>query len=198
MLISAVVGYGYWGPNVARQFSTARTGAKLVAVSDLSEKRLGLAQNHYPFIKGMKDPWSSSGPRRKTPWPSSRPFSPITRWPKRRSSREAHLRREALTSTSAQARELNRRGGQEEPQDHGRPHLPLHRGGPRRSRNSSTKGELGKLLFYDSVRVNLGLFQHDVNVIWAWPPTTCPSWPRHRPRGLWPSRAMAPSTRGWL
>ena len=28
------------------------------------------------------------------------------------------------------------------------------------------KAMLGKLYYYDSSRVNLGLFQHDVNVIW--------------------------------
>jgi predicted dehydrogenase len=33
-------------------------------------------------------------------------------------------------------------------------------------RDMVTKGDLGKLLYYDSVRVNLGLFQHDVNVLW--------------------------------
>jgi len=29
-----------------------------------------------------------------------------------------------------------------------------------------TSGALGQMLYYDSVRVNLGLFQHDVNVLW--------------------------------
>src|SRR4030065_2973772 len=55
MLNIGVVGYGYWGPNVARNFHAA-TGANLVAVSDISEKRLALAQNQFPFIKGLKDP----------------------------------------------------------------------------------------------------------------------------------------------
>ena len=27
-------------------------------------------------------------------------------------------------------------------------------------------GELGDIYYYDSVRVNLGLFQHDMNVLW--------------------------------
>ena len=55
MVNAGVVGYGYWGPNVARNFHAA-AGAKLAAVSDLSEKRLGLAQSHYPFVKTFKDP----------------------------------------------------------------------------------------------------------------------------------------------
>ena len=56
MLNIGVVGFGYWGPNVARNFH-ATAGAKLVAVSDVSEKRLGLAQTNYPFIRGTKDPY---------------------------------------------------------------------------------------------------------------------------------------------
>src|SRR5512142_2341176 len=60
MLNIGLVGYGYWGPNVARNFH-GTPGAKLTAISDLSEKRLGLAQNHYPFIKATKDPLSLIG-----------------------------------------------------------------------------------------------------------------------------------------
>ena len=55
MLNIGLVGYGYWGPNVARNFH-AIDGARLVAVSDISEKRLALAQNQFPFIKGIRDP----------------------------------------------------------------------------------------------------------------------------------------------
>ncbi len=43
MLNIGVIGYGYWGPNVARNFH-GTPGAKLTAISDLSEKRLGMAQ----------------------------------------------------------------------------------------------------------------------------------------------------------
>src|SRR4030042_3709098 len=55
MLNIGVIGYGYWGPNVARNFHAA-SGANLTAISDVSEKRLVLAQNQYPFLKVLKDP----------------------------------------------------------------------------------------------------------------------------------------------
>jgi len=45
-------------------------------------------------------------------------------------------------------------------------HTFLFTGAVRKIKQLIDSGELGKLLFYDSVRVNLGLFQHDVNVIW--------------------------------
>ena len=48
-------------------------------------------------------------------------------------------------------------------------------------------GELGRLCYYDSMRINLGLFQPDVNVLWDLAPhPTCPfstiCWTRSQPR----------------
>ena len=71
-----------------------------------------------------------------------------------------------FTSTSAAGRGAHRAGGAEEPQDHGGPHVPLQRRGAGRSASSSTAGTLGPLYYFDSTRVNLGLFQHDVSVVW--------------------------------
>src|SRR5512135_3745544 len=55
MVKVGVVGYGYWGPNVARNFHSSPE-VKLTTVSDVSEKRLVLARDHYPFVKGLKNP----------------------------------------------------------------------------------------------------------------------------------------------
>jgi predicted dehydrogenase len=150
---------------VARNFHGAN-GAKLVAVSDLSEKRLGLAQSHYPFIKGIKDPLELI---RSTDVDAVAIVTPVF----------AHyeLAKAALlagkhifvekpfTSTSAQARELVDLAAKKKLKimvDH----TFLFTGAVKKIKELIDSGELGKLLFYDSVRVNLGLFQHDVNVIW--------------------------------
>jgi predicted dehydrogenase len=45
-------------------------------------------------------------------------------------------------------------------------HTFVYTGAVRRIREMIANGELGDIYYYDSVRVNLGLFQHDVNVIW--------------------------------
>jgi predicted dehydrogenase len=165
MLNIGVIGYGYWGPNVARNFH-ATSGAKLVAVSDMSEKRLGLAQTNYPFIKAIKDPRELI---RSAEVDAVAIVTPVF----------AHyeLAKEALlagkhifvekpfTSTSAQARELVELAARKKLRimvDH----TFLFTGAVRKIKELISAGELGKLLFYDSVRVNLGLFQHDVNVIW--------------------------------
>ena len=51
------------------------------------------------------------------------------------------------------------------PEDHGGPHLPLYRRG-QEDQQLLQEDTFGKMYYYDSIRVNLGLFQHDVNVVW--------------------------------
>jgi len=55
MINVGIIGYGYWGPNVARNFNACE-GVGLIAICDLNEKRLNHAQSHYPFIKRYSDP----------------------------------------------------------------------------------------------------------------------------------------------
>src|SRR5207244_7524385 len=45
-------------------------------------------------------------------------------------------------------------------------HTFVYSGAVRKIRELLTTGGLGDIYYYDSVRVNLGLFQRDVNVIW--------------------------------
>jgi predicted dehydrogenase len=165
MINVGVIGYGYWGPNVARNFH-ATPGVKLISISDLSEKRLAVAQLQYPFIKGLKDPQQLIN---SNDVDAVAIVTPVF----------AHyeLARDALlagkhifvekpfTTTSAQARELIDIAAKKNLKimvDH----TFLFTGAVRKIKQVIDSGELGRLLFYDSVRVNLGLFQHDVNVVW--------------------------------
>jgi predicted dehydrogenase len=165
MINIGVIGYGYWGPNVARNFH-AVAGASLTAVSDISEKRLVLAQNHFPFIKVMKD---SMELIRSADVDAVAIVTPV--FAHFEMAKEALLAgkhifvEKPFTSTSAQARELidlAAKKGLKIMVDH----TFLFTGAVRKIKEVIDSGELGNLLFYDSVRVNLGLFQHDINVIW--------------------------------
>ena len=165
MLNIGVVGYGYWGPNVARNFH-AVAGANLVAVSDISEKRLVLAQNQFPFIKVMKDPLDLI---RSADVDALAIVTPV--FAHYEMAKEALLAgkhifvEKPFTATSDQARELidlAAKKGLKIMVDH----TFLFTGAVRKIKEVIHSGELGNLLFYDSVRVNLGLFQHDINVIW--------------------------------
>jgi predicted dehydrogenase len=165
MLNIGVIGYGYWGPNVARNFH-GTAGAKLAMVSDLSEKRLGLAKNHYPFVRGTTDPLELI---RATDVDAVAIVTPVfAHYEMAKAALLAgkHIFVEKpFTATSAQARELVDLAAQKNLRimvDH----TFLFTGAVRKIKELVDAGELGRLLFYDSVRVNLGLFQHDVNVIW--------------------------------
>jgi predicted dehydrogenase len=165
MINIGVVGYGYWGPNVARNFH-GTAGAKLTAVSDLSEKRLGLAQNHYPFVQAIKDPLELIRSADVDAVAIVTPVFSHYEMAKTALLAGKHIFVEKpFTSTSAQARELVDLAAKKDLRimvDH----TFLFTGAVRKIKDLIGSGELGKLLFYDSVRVNLGLFQHDVNVIW--------------------------------
>ena len=165
MLNIGVVGYGYWGPNVARNFHAA-AGAKLVAVSDISEKRLAAAQATFPFITAIKDPLELINSKSVDAVAIVTPVFAHHAMAKAALLAGKHIFVEKpFTSTSDQARELIDIAAKRNLRimvDH----TFLFTGAVRKIKQLSDSGELGKLLFYDSVRVNLGLFQHDVNVIW--------------------------------
>jgi predicted dehydrogenase len=165
MINVGIIGYGYWGPNVARNFYSC-PGAKLTAISDVSEKRLGLAKSHYPFIQDFK---SGADLVRSKDIDAVAIVTPVFT--------HYGLALEALnqgkhvfvekpfTSTKAQAEELidlAAKKGLKIMVDH----TFLFTGAVRKIKQIIDSGELGRLLFFDSVRVNLGLFQHDINVIW--------------------------------
>jgi len=165
MLNIGVVGYGYWGPNVARNFHAA-AGAKLVAVSDVSEKRLAAAQATFPFITVMKDPLELIHSKSVDAVAIVTPVFAHHEMAKAALLADKHIFVEKpFTSTSDQARELIELAAKRNLRimvDH----TFLFTGAVRKIKQVIDSGELGNLLFYDSVRVNLGLFQHDVNVIW--------------------------------
>jgi predicted dehydrogenase len=165
MLNVGVIGYGYWGPNVARNFHAA-PGAKLVAVSDISDKRLAMAQAHYPFIHVTKDPLELIRSKEIEAVAIVTPILAHHEMAKAALLAGKHIFIEKpFTATSDQARELIDIAARKNLRimvDH----TFLFTGAVKKIKELISAGELGKLLFYDSVRVNLGLFQHDANVIW--------------------------------
>src|SRR5262245_42213300 len=54
MIGVGVIGYGYWGPNLMRNFNDA-SGSRVVAVSDLRPERLIQARSRYPLVKMTAD-----------------------------------------------------------------------------------------------------------------------------------------------
>ena len=165
MLKVGVIGYGYWGPNLVRNFM-ACPEAVVTAVSDLLEDRLLPLRKLYPSLNTT----SNSAELINDPsidaiiiaTPVSTHFE-LTLQALRKGKHV--LVEKPLASTSDQARELIDEAAARNlvlMVDH----TFVYTDAVRKMRELIAKGELGEIYYYDAVRVNLGLFQHDVNVIW--------------------------------
>lgn len=164
MVNIAVVGYGYWGPNLVRNFAET-PGARLAAVADLDPARLALVERRFPGVKTttdldviLDDP-DIDAVAVATPAATHFPLG------MRVLQAGKHLWLEKpMTETSEQAQALNeeaRRRGRVLIVDHTFVYTPA----VRKMAELIGNGEIGDVYYYDSTRVNLGLFQRDVSVI---------------------------------
>jgi predicted dehydrogenase len=165
MIGIGVVGYGYWGPNLVRNFVEA-PGSRVVAVSDLRPERLAQAQARYPGISVTADQRELIADPAVEAVVIATPVS--THFGLAMAALEADkhvLVEKPLTATTDQAVQLI-----EEAERRQRvlmvDHTFAYTGAVRKIKELVDDGHLGRLYYYDSVRVNLGVFQRDVNVLW--------------------------------
>jgi predicted dehydrogenase len=165
MIRFGVVGYGYWGPNIVRNLR-ALEGCQVVGICDqtpAARKRIPLANPGIPV-------YSDASELIKSPEVDAvAVITPVwTHYELTKAALEngKHVFVEKpFTSNVAQAEELINLAVQKRVQimvDH----TFLFTGAVRRIQKLLADGTLGNLYYYDSTRVNLGLFQHDCNVIW--------------------------------
>lgn len=160
-----VIGYGYWGPNVARNLASL-DGSQLVAIAELSPAARERAQKAHPGIRILAD----AAELIKSPdIDAVAVITPVwTHFELAKAALEngKHVFVEKpLTATSAQAEALIELAARKNLQimvDH----TFLFTGAVQKIRQLVQDGTLGSLFYYDSTRVNLGLFQHDINVLW--------------------------------
>ncbi len=165
MIKIGVIGYGYWGPNLVRNFSEI-SEAKIVAVSDLSEARLRLVKARYPAIETTIDHQVLLSNPDVDAVAIATPVSTHYDLALRALEAGKHVFLEKpLTETVEQGERLVAEAEQRNLVLHV-DHTFIYTGAVRKIRELVDSGELGDLYYYDSVRVNLGLFQPDVNVIW--------------------------------
>src|SRR5712664_1456248 len=160
-----VIGYGYWGPNVVRNLHSLEN-CEVVSVCDKSTAVLSRARRQYPTIRMTTD---FSDILTSPHIDAVAIVTPVwTHFALAKSALEngKHVFLEKpLTSTTEQAEELIELADRKNLRlmvDH----TFLFSGPVVKIRQLVDSGELGKLYYFDSTRVNLGLFQHDVNVIW--------------------------------
>ncbi len=165
MIGIGIIGYGYWGPNLVRNFHEVRD-AKVVAVADLREVRLEKLRRQYPAVKTVTDPQDLFRDPAVDAVAIATPVSTHFELALEALKAGKHvLVEKPMTATSEQARRLV-----DEAERRRRvlmvDHTFIYTPAVRKIRQLVSEKQLGDVLYYDSVRVNLGLFQHDVSVIW--------------------------------
>jgi predicted dehydrogenase len=165
MLRFGVIGYGYWGPNIVRNLR-ALEGCQVVGICDQTPAARERIQAANPGIPVHCD---SNELIKSVDVDAIAVITPV--WTHYEITKAAlengkHVFVEKpFTSNAAQAEELINLAEQKHLQimvDH----TFLFTGAVRKIQKLLKDGTLGKLYYYDSTRVNLGLFQHDCNVIW--------------------------------
>ena len=164
MVKIGVVGYGYWGPNLVRNFAET-PGASLVAVADLDARKLEIVKRRYPVVNTtthfqdlLEDPEIDA-------IAIATPVNTHFELGMAVLKAGKHLWLEKpMAETSLQARKLIDEADKRKLTllvDH----TFIYTGAVRKMAEIIKGGELGRVYYYDSVRVNLGLFQRDVSVI---------------------------------
>jgi predicted dehydrogenase len=165
LLRFGVIGYGYWGPNVVRNLDQLDR-VELVGLCDMSPKARERAKKAYPHVELTADPAELLA---STEIDAVAVVTPVwTHYELAKAALEngKHVFVEKpFTSNTAQAGELIELANRKNLKimvDH----TFLFTGAVRKIKELLNEKALGNLYYYDSTRVNLGLFQHDVNVIW--------------------------------
>jgi predicted dehydrogenase len=165
MIQVGVIGYGYWGPNIVRNLHSLDS-ARVEAVCDKSAAALARVRKAYPGVYTCSD---ANEILRSPKIDAVAVITPV--WTHYALAKEAlengkHVFVEKpFTSNAEQAEELIELAARKNLTimvDH----TFLFTGAVRKIRELTLSGALGDLYYYDSLRINLGLFQHDVSVLW--------------------------------
>jgi predicted dehydrogenase len=165
MIRVGIIGYGYWGPHIARNFR-GLNGCEVSVICDKSAESLRRAKQDNPNVSVTCDANEVLCSPHIDAVAVITPVWTHFELAKTALQNGKHVFVEKpFTATVAQAEELIGLASQKRLQimvDH----TFLFTGAVKKIRQLIDAGDLGRLYYYDSTRVNLGLFQHDVNVLW--------------------------------
>jgi len=165
MIKVGIIGYGYWGPNIVRNFST-NEGSTVMSICDSNQAalhRAHLAHQNIPVTRDWNDILNS--PEIDVVAVITPVFTHFELAKKALENGKHVFVEKPFTATVAQAEELITLAEKKRLTimvDH----TFIFTGAVRKIKEIVEEKVLGELYYYDSVRVNLGLFQPDVNVIW--------------------------------
>ena len=165
MIRVGVIGYGYWGPNLVRNFGES-PGARVACVSDLRPERLAQVKARYPAVKVTTSHRELiEEPEVDAVAIATPVFTHFDLAMQALKAGKHVFVEKPLASTGEQVQKLIDAAHQADRilmVDH----TFVYTGAVRKIRELVDSGKLGDIYYYDSTRVNLGLFQHDIDVIW--------------------------------
>jgi predicted dehydrogenase len=160
-----VIGCGYWGPNLLRNFAE-NEAARLHWICDLNARQLEAMGRRYPSATTTRDYKQMLADPELDAVVISTPVATHYSFAREALVAGKHvLIEKPLTANSNEAAELIELAESQRLTlmvDH----TFIYTGAVRRIKEIVASGELGELLYFDSTRINLGLFQHDINVVW--------------------------------
>ncbi len=165
MLKVGIIGYGYWGPNIVRNFNSAKD-SMVSMVCDMHKQTINKVKKAYPQVRVTTD---ADELIRDPDVDAVAIVTPVfTHHELAKKALEAGKSifvEKPFTSTIAEAEDLIEIAEKKNLKimvDH----TFLYTGAVRKIKQLLDEGVLGDIYYFDSTRVNLGLFQHDINVMW--------------------------------
>ena len=160
-----VIGYGYWGPNIVRNFNAVEN-AQVMMIADGADRAFKRAAKEHPQVSVTRDPEEILTAADIDAVAIVTPVSTHFELAKKALENGKHIFVEKpFTATVAQAEELIELAEKKHLKimvDH----TFIFTSSVRKIKQLIDDDVLGNIYYYDSIRVNLGLFQKDVNVIW--------------------------------
>lgn len=164
-LAVGVVGCGYWGPNLIRNFYENEQ-VELKYVCDLLPDKLAKIARRYPTVKTTVNYQDLLNDPELSAIVIATPVRTHFRLAQQALSANKHvLVEKPMCMTSAECEALVALAD-ERKRTLMVDHTFAYHGAVTRIKDEINRGELGDILYFDSVRINLGLFQSDVNVVW--------------------------------
>lgn len=165
MINLAVIGFGYWGPNIVRNFIT-QSNCNVSYVADLRQERLNLVKKNYQNVNVTTSIHEIVRNKDIDAIVIATPVFTHFELAKEALENGKHvLLEKPMTSSVAEAENLINLAGKYNKVlmvDH----TFLYTGAVQKIRSIIDDGVIGKVKYVDSTRINLGLFQPDINVLW--------------------------------
>ncbi|MBH63932.1 MAG: oxidoreductase [Alphaproteobacteria bacterium] len=165
MIKVGIVGFGYWGPNLARNFAHAN-GTLLTTVCDLDAKKLSVAQDMYPYVETTQDYRDIISNTELDAIAIATPLSTHFEIASQALNADKHvLITKPLAPDRSKAAQLVELAAKRQLTllvDHTFVYTPA----VRKIRELISENSIGTVYYYDSTRINLGIFQHDTSVTW--------------------------------